>query len=290
MINTQWLRTFCYLVEERHFTRTAQRLHMTQSGVTQHVQKLEEQLGAALLVREGKRFSLTAEGERLYEEGKGLVYALSALGQSIRHDPSHEGLVRIMSPGSLGLMLYPQLLDFQSKYPKIVLDYRFGPNQSIESAIANHKCDIGLMTHMPTSDDVRFEPIATEPLLLVTPASVKTVDWPTLQGLGCIHHPDSHHYMSQLLRANFSEFIHVSDLPTTGFSNQISLILEPVARGLGFTVLPEYAVRSFSAPQQLSVHTLSHSVKDTIYLCHHGKKTLKSLYETMAGVIGSLLN
>ncbi|WP_227664755.1 LysR family transcriptional regulator [Marinobacter litoralis] len=34
MINTTWLRTFCTLVEVGHFTRTAERLHMTQSGVS----------------------------------------------------------------------------------------------------------------------------------------------------------------------------------------------------------------------------------------------------------------
>lgn len=48
MINTSWLRTFCTLVEVGHFTRTAERLHMTQSGVSQHIHKLEEQLGTEL--------------------------------------------------------------------------------------------------------------------------------------------------------------------------------------------------------------------------------------------------
>ncbi|WP_350608878.1 LysR family transcriptional regulator, partial [Pseudoalteromonas sp. AC40-MNA-CIBAN-0181] len=37
MINITWLRTFCTLFEVGHFTRTAERLHMTQSGVSQHI-------------------------------------------------------------------------------------------------------------------------------------------------------------------------------------------------------------------------------------------------------------
>ncbi len=87
MINTTWLRTFCTLVEVGHFTRTAERLHMTQSGVSQHVRKLEEQLGAELLVRQGKQFSLSGAGERLYTEAQSILFALSNLEQTVGEDP-----------------------------------------------------------------------------------------------------------------------------------------------------------------------------------------------------------
>ena len=57
MINPVWLRSFCTLVEVGHFTRTAEKLHMTQSGVSQHVHKLEAHLGQQLLIRQGKKFT-----------------------------------------------------------------------------------------------------------------------------------------------------------------------------------------------------------------------------------------
>lgn len=76
MINPIWLRSFCTLVEVGHFTRTSERLNMTQSGVSQHIRKLEEQLEQVLLNRHGKRFTLTEAGERLYREGARL-FALS---------------------------------------------------------------------------------------------------------------------------------------------------------------------------------------------------------------------
>ena len=135
MINTTWLRTFCTLVEVGHFTRTAERLHMTQSGVSQQIRKLEEQLGAELLVRQGKQFSLSGAGERLYAEAQGILFALSNLEQTIAEDPPFEGSVRIMSPGSVGLKLYPHLLALQRKHPKLIIDYRFAPNPDVEKAI-----------------------------------------------------------------------------------------------------------------------------------------------------------
>jgi DNA-binding transcriptional LysR family regulator len=56
MINHIWLKTFCTLVDVSHFTKTAEKLFMTQSGVSQHIKKLEKQLDSQLLIREGKTF------------------------------------------------------------------------------------------------------------------------------------------------------------------------------------------------------------------------------------------
>ena len=69
MINPIWLHTFCTLVDVGHFTRSADKLHMTQSGVSQHIKKLELQLASELLVREGKSFNLTDAGKKVYRHG-----------------------------------------------------------------------------------------------------------------------------------------------------------------------------------------------------------------------------
>ena len=54
MLNAQWLETFTALSETGSMTRTAAALNMTQPGVSQHVKKLEAQLGTPLLRRDGR--------------------------------------------------------------------------------------------------------------------------------------------------------------------------------------------------------------------------------------------
>ena len=281
MINVTWLRSFCTLVEVGHFTRTAERLHMTQSGVSQHVRKLEEQLGVELLVRQGKQFSLSGAGERLYAEAQSILLALSNLAQSVGEDPPYEGVVRMMSPGSVGLKLYPHLLALQSKHPKLIIDYRFAPNVDVENAIAESIVDIGFMTSKSTLADTSCTPVAKEPLLLVTPATVEEPGWDALKALGFIDHPDGSHHANLLLGANYPEFQHSSLLLRKGFSNQIGLILEPVSRGLGFTVLPAYAVEAFQKPEHIKAHRLARPVRETLYLCTLRHKTLQRRMETI---------
>lgn len=274
MINPIWLRSFCTLAEVGHFTRTAQRLHMTQSGVSQHVRKLEEQLARPLLVRQGKQFALTEAGERLYREARDILRSLANLEQQVREDPAFEGVVRLMSPGSVGLKLYPHLLTLQRQHPGLIIDYRFAPNADVEQAIATNGLELGFMSRLSTLDEVNCQPVARESLLLVTPATVTNPSWNTLLELGFIDHPDGAHHAGLLLGANYPEFQHSHQFEQKGFSNQINLILEPVSMGLGFTVLPAHAVAAFQKPQCVSSHRLTHPVSEILYLGVNRNKVL----------------
>jgi DNA-binding transcriptional LysR family regulator len=267
MINPVWLRSFCTLIEEGHFTRTAQRLHMTQSGVSQHIQKLEDYFATPLLIRQGKQFSLTDAGERLNREAKDLLLAMDKIEQFVGSDPAYEGVVRIKSPGSIGLKLYSHLLALQLAHPKLLIDYRFAPNAEIERSISAYTVDLGFMTQHAISEEVVCQAVGTESLVLVTPAAVQQPNWQNLNTIGFIDHPDGAHHAGLLLSQNYVEFEHISHIKKSGFSNQISLILEPVSLGLGFTVLPAHAVAAFHSPHLINTYPLTKPVNETIYLC-----------------------
>jgi DNA-binding transcriptional LysR family regulator len=187
-------------------------------------------------------------------------------------DPTHEGIVRLASPGSVGLKLYPDLLNFQKRHPKLVIEYRFAPNGEIEKLIAEHKVDLGIMTCLSTLNDVILKPIAKEELLLVTPRDVLEPNWHQLLELGFIDHPDGAHHAGQLLSANFPEFQNTNQFKRSGFSNQINLILEPVSMGLGFTVLPSHSIGAFKEIEKVNVQRMNNIVSETLYMGLHINK------------------
>ncbi|WP_370196074.1 MULTISPECIES: LysR family transcriptional regulator [Aurantimonas] len=101
MLNAQWLETFTTLCETGHFTRAASRLAMTQPGVSQHLRKLEEQLGERLVTRDGKSFSLTPAGEAVLAVGRARRVEEQALRTAILRDDADErwrSPVRAASP------------------------------------------------------------------------------------------------------------------------------------------------------------------------------------------------
>lgn len=275
MINQIWLRTYCTLVDTGHFTKTAEQLCMTQSGVSQQIKKLEEQLAVQLLIREGKSFTLTSAGQVLYKKGMELLSSFNELELRIKEDSSTFGNVLLSSPGSIGLKLYPELLALQQAHPNLIIEYAFAPNQMIIKQVQNKEIDIGIVTRNSMEPDLHFKAIGQEELVLVTPKNTTNPSWQNLEQLGFIDHPDASHHAQLLLGANYEQFTSITQFAGKGFSNQIGLILEPVALGLGFTVLPKFAVHAFNRKGDVVVHGLQKAVFETIYLVS-SKKNYKT--------------
>ena len=60
MLDTDQLRSFLAIVDSGSFTKAAERVHKTQSAVSMHIRRLEEQLDCALFVKQGRGARLTA--------------------------------------------------------------------------------------------------------------------------------------------------------------------------------------------------------------------------------------
>lgn len=115
------LRAFAATAELRSFSQAARVLNVTPAAVAQQVRALEDQMGRALVQRDGRGVSLTADGEQLAEalvEGFGtMVRGVEALRAGEADRP-----VRVSLTASFAAQwLMPRLKDFWDKYPDIGL-------------------------------------------------------------------------------------------------------------------------------------------------------------------------
>src|SRR6185503_1767430 len=65
VLDLDLLRSFVSVVDAGGFTRAGERVHRTQSTVSQQIRRLEETVGQILLLRDGKRATPTEAGEKL---------------------------------------------------------------------------------------------------------------------------------------------------------------------------------------------------------------------------------
>lgn len=266
MINPDFLRTFLTLAELRNFTRTADVLRMTQPGVSQHLRWLEDYFGVALANRERRLFSLTAAGEELVAYCRTLFSDHERLRTSLATDDPTVGLCRFASPGSFGMKMYSFLLALNRKHRHLAIHFAYAPNPSIVKDVIEGHIDVGFVTKFPEESTVEAKEFAKERLCLAVPSTLTKVSWQTLGDLGFINHPDGFHHASRLLARNFpDEYRGMDEFRIRGFSNQITRILEPVALGLGFTALPEFACRAFPNKNRVKLARLAHDVVDPIF-------------------------
>ncbi|MBN9001731.1 MAG: LysR family transcriptional regulator, partial [Rhizobiales bacterium] len=65
MFDLELLRSFVSVVDSGGFTRAGERVHKTQSTVSQQIKRLEDDIGRPLLIRAGRAVVPTEDGERL---------------------------------------------------------------------------------------------------------------------------------------------------------------------------------------------------------------------------------
>ncbi|MHA6346316.1 LysR family transcriptional regulator [Roseivivax sp. CAU 1761] len=260
MLNATWLETFTTLSETGHFTRTAERLNMTQPGVSQHLRKLEQQVGQALISRQGKSFILTAAGEAVFALGLSRRAEEKRLRDVIQADDRDAGPVYIACSGSFAMLLYPTLLPWMRAAPDLNVHLKAAPQAEILAGLLEGRFDLGLLGADPDHARLEAKHLGREELCLVLPADAADtpVTFGDLQNRGFIAHPDGYGYADDLLRLNFPDDYPGADrLRVRGSINQIGQIPAPVAKGVGYTLLPRSGVEAFSDKARLCVRQLS---------------------------------
>ena len=126
MLDIELLRSFVSVVDAGGFTRAGERVHRTQSTVSQQVKRLEDSVGRPLLVRNGKQATLTEEGERLLSYARRIL-ALEQEARDVVARPVVDGVVRLGIPEDFAAYRLTELLsDFVRSRPTLRLDVRSG--------------------------------------------------------------------------------------------------------------------------------------------------------------------
>lgn len=256
MLNATWLETFTTLCETGHFTRAADRLNMTQPGVSQHLRKLEDQVKQALIVRHGKSFSLTPAGEAVYALGLSRRAEEKRLRELVVVDDRDVGEVRIACSGSFAMLLYPTLLSWMGQAPELVVHVEAAPQKALHAGLLDGRFDLGVLDADPNHPRLDAERLGKEELCLVLPASAPGPPggFAELEARGFIAHPDGFAYADDLLKLNFPGSYQGADrLRIRAYVNQIGQIPAPVAHGIGYTLLPRSGVEAYARKDLLRV-------------------------------------
>lgn len=142
-----YLREFVRLAQTLSFTQTAAEFYITQPTLSKHVQLMERELGAPLLIRSTHGTELTEEGRIAYKhfssilmEYDGMVGEIKALDEGIA------GSITIGYFGYGGMAFMEEGLDrFYASYPNIELSVLAHQPHQIIDALLNGQIDVGLI-------------------------------------------------------------------------------------------------------------------------------------------------
>ena len=161
------IRVFLTLAEELHFGRTAERLSLTQSRVSQTLRGLETRLGSRLLNRTSRRVALTPEGEQLRDElGPAYRELLGVLGRFSHAREVMAGVVRlgVSWHGAIGPRLLRAIDTFEALHSECQIETEELPFRDRLAPLREGKVDL-MIARLPIDQpDIELGPeVSIEP-------------------------------------------------------------------------------------------------------------------------------
>lgn len=163
------LRYFAALAETLHFTRAADRTHVTQSTLSHQIKQLEEELGVRLFDRVGKRVVITEASDTLLAQILPALHQIDRAVTAVNSQPgSMAGALRVGATYSFNTRLVPQCIaSFLSRNPAIRVTAEELSQARIVERLESGDLDLGI-AYRPTEDhDLWFEPLYNEEMVLV---------------------------------------------------------------------------------------------------------------------------
>lgn len=238
---------FLKVCETGNFSRAAEALNYTQSGISQMMAGLEEELGVQLFARIKKGVILTDNGKRLLPYIQEMVNQKDKLRQAAFNiNNKVEGKLRIGSFISVTAMWMPDVIRFfQKNYPQVEVQIFDGNYDEIRDWIIHGQVDCGFLSSI-VAFDLKFYPLLEDPLCAVMPKGHP------LAGKKCIK-------LEELLEYPFiietpgcdNDILHLLEKctkkPQVSYSfRDDTLIMAFVKNGFGVTVSQDLVMRAFS--------------------------------------------
>ena len=242
------LQTFYILSKELNFTKAANNLGYTQSCITLHIKKLEEELGVQLFDRIGKKVTLTYAGEQLLPSVRQLLKLSEKINDLVLETTGESNSIRIGICDSLCIEKMPAIIkEFKQAYPNVDIYLKILKCSEFLTELRENKIDlaytIGYLNKIP---EIEYTAESTEPILvLASPdhqlASQKNLCAKDFKNIPLILTESAAYY-----RRNF-----LNDLERNGVIPKIILETESIQAiknltqsGLGVCILPEAAANS----------------------------------------------
>jgi DNA-binding transcriptional LysR family regulator len=157
------LECFLVLAEELHFGRTAERLYLTQSRVSQLLRALEHRIGGRLVERTSRRVSLTPLGQEFVESLRPAYAALERVVASTRQKAAGSGgQLRIGFQGTANDQILAAVGGFQEQHPGFLVEVMELPLNDPFSALRRGEVDAAVVLLPVAEDDLVLGPVFSE--------------------------------------------------------------------------------------------------------------------------------
>ncbi len=271
-MNLQKYLSFVKTVEYGSFTKAAEILNYTQSGVSRMIADLEKEWGVILLERSKNGVKLTSDGLKLLPYAQNLCADFDKLKMQVDElNGLESGLIRIGTFSSVATHWLPNIIkEFQKDYPNIDYELLLGDYTEIEEWIHTGRVDCGFL-RLPTHSDFETIFLEEDKLMAIIPENHPLKDCKKFPVTTLCDEPFM--LLEKGAKAEISEIFERNNLtPNVKFTTWDDYaVMSMVESGLGIAILPELILKR--VPYKILAKELNVPASRNIGLALRDKKT-----------------
>ena len=280
------LQAFIAVAESGSFSRAGERIFLTQPAVSKRIAALEQDIGARLFDRVGRKIHLTPAGEALLLRTRAVLSELEDIKRDITNlSGTIAGELSVATSHHIGLHRLPgPLKRFHETYTQVRLNLHFMDSEKACNAVARGELELAVVTLPPSADPpLRVEKIWDDPLDIVVSrshplAQAKRVqaavllDYPAiLPGLGT--------YTREIILNSFGP---LRDKIQVGMATNYLEVLKMLAAiGLGWSALPRTMIDEGLKVVQIE----KREIRRELGIVTHERRTLSNAGQAMIRII-----
>lgn len=281
------LRYFVAIVEAKSVSTAAQRVHVAQPSLSQHVRQMEAELGTTLLVRGPRGVVPTEAGLRLFRHAKQILNHFQTAVDEIRGSQVQPaGEVRFgISPTVAEVLSAPLVMELHRSFPLIRLCLVEAMSGYLLDWLREGRLDLATIYRQAEAQHVTCNHVLTEQLCLIGPAKVKlaeiapgVVDFASIAKKPLIV-PTSANGLRELIdEAAARDKIELNIRAEMDAYSQIKALC---ASGFGYSILPRVSLRGELESKRLQAWTIANpTIERSLYIAYPTNRPLSN-----AGVV-----
>jgi DNA-binding transcriptional LysR family regulator len=249
-LSSRDLRAVIALIEERNFTRAAERVHLSQSSFSALIQGVEQSLGARLFDRTTRNVALTPEGRLFEDSARRVLLDFDGMVDNFRdHAQRRRGRVAIAALPSLAAGWLPEVLaEFRARHPGIQLALLDQLSEQCLALVRSGQVDFALATAGDKDADLATEAFCADGFHLVCRKDHPLAKQPEVRLRDLAAHPFVHLSRNSSVRQHLEAAFHPTPMQTVLEVEHLATVTGMVAAGLGITVVPALTLFHFTRP------------------------------------------
>lgn len=252
-MDSNLLKVFVAVANNKSISLGAQELGFAQSNVTSRIKQLEKSIGLSLFHRVPKGVILTTEGEKLYKHAIEIVKRVESAVLDMQNLDQQKKLIVGSTDCNAAVRISPFLMKLHEDFPNMQLELLTGTTRDMMKMILDYKVDIAFVSGEPKHDDLIVLQKYEEEIAILEPKDRKCQNVVLSFKEGCAYDEFLKNYYVQK-----GEIIEKS----LAFGS-LETILACVKSGMGKTLLPTNLVEKLGFKDELKITKLD---KETAYI------------------------